>query len=288
VTRLSDKYIAGFLDADGCIAVNLKAGKYKPLLEIKFSQKTSQDEVLSRIQEAAGGRIHVREIKGTWYSSLEYAGAPAEKLLNRIKQYLVIKRYYAEACLRFVEAREPCGDPKAARARLKAERKIPSLPIPKHATRKWLAAYVDGDGCFSARVNSSKSAIIELSIASSSYDTEGLEVVQKMFGGRIYYPKGGYRVLKIHLSPSKAREMLNYFGKHLIVKKDQADFILGCAEMGHYRDGKSIKAALKQLKAQPHRLNEPGADVAKLLNEVKDLPQSWRDKKTAQATVGTT
>ena len=64
----------------------------------------------------------------------------------------------------------------------------------------------------------------------------------------------------------------SYFAAELIIKQDQARFLLGCAEMGHFRDGKSIKSALKQLKAQPHRLSEPKADVPALLATVQDPP----------------
>jgi ribosomal protein S14 len=60
-----------------------------------------------------------------------------------------------------------------------------------------------------------------------------------------------------------------------VTKKDQAMFILGCAKMGHYRDGKSIKAGLKHLKAQEHRLSESEADVSGLLKTVEDKEDFW-------------
>jgi hypothetical protein len=62
----------------------------------------------------------------------------------------------------------------------------------------------------------------------------------------------------------------------MVVKRDQAQFLLGCAKMGHLRDGENIKAALKHLKARPHRLNEQGADIGHLLQKVQDLPRKKR------------
>ena len=42
--------------------------------------------------------------------------------------------------------------------------------------------------------------------------------------------------------------------------------------MGHYRDGINIKLALKHLKTQPHRLNETGDSVDKMMETIKDIP----------------
>lgn len=291
MSKLSEKYIAGFLDADGCIEVQWKGGKYKPLLQVSFSQATPQDEVLEMIRVEHGGRMRRKEVKGNFYTELTLAGATAEKLLNRVKKHLVIKRYYADAVLSVIEKREPPEDLEAARVWIKKQRKVKSLPLPNYPPRKWLAGYFDGDGCVWTCYRKKGGHVqVATGIACAKYDTEGIEVLQKAFGGRIKpHGKNGNSVLQwiLSLAPSKAKQFFEYFGKHLVVKRDQADFILACARMGNFRDGEAIHQSLKNLKAHPHRLNEPGADVANLVQGIEQIPSKlWRKTIEAQATVG--
>lgn len=284
MSRLGDKYIAGFLDADGSIGVSWRAGKYKPQLTLSFSQKTSQDEVLHLIQRELGGCLRTKIIGDVSYSELCLRDKPAVMALNRIKKHLVIKRRYADVCLQYVEAGVPQPNWKELAKELKKERRIRSLPLPKHPTRQWLAGYFDGDGCLYANTIASGTAVVEVSIASSDYDTEGIEIIQKVFGGSIYTQKNATKIWKVFASPSKAKEFFGYFAKHSIVKADQIYFILSCSEMGHFRDGRRICETLKNLKAQPHRLSEPKVDHAELMAEVKDLPprRAGRPKRQSE------
>lgn len=280
---LSEKYIAGFLDSDGCIFINWKKGKYKPLLCLSFSQKTSQDKVLYLIQEAIGGYIHCHCVKGNSYSELKLNGKDSQKALYRIKKYLVIKRHYAESCLHVIKQETGWDNWQEIRIWLKQQRRVLSLPLPNYPSRKWLAGYVDGDGCFHARVpksRTSKSCRISMEIASSEYDREGLDILHKAFNGIIHKHnkrnESGVTIrYMLDLVPSKAKKVLGHFAKYLVTKKDQANFILGCAEMGNYHDGETIKATLKQLKTRGHRLNEPEADIRNLLSYVKKKEWSW-------------
>lgn len=272
--KLSEKYIAGFLDADGYMGLQFRG--IKPTLILGFSQKSSKDDVLNRIQSEIGGSKRVKIINGASYSDLTLCSKSAKKALNRIKKYLVIKRNYAHACLDVAEKK--IVDKQDAIKNLKFQRLQKSYPLPNFPTRKWLAGYFDGDGCLSV-MNTRKpfgQAHIVVHIASSNFDTEGIEILHKSFGGAIHGMRNGrckQWVLSLD-SPSKAKEFLGYFGKHSIVKRDQILFVLGCAEMGHYRDGKNIKSVLKQLKSQEQRLSESG--VAKLIGTIKDLPKQKR------------
>jgi hypothetical protein len=240
-------------------------------LSLEFSQLTAQDEVLFRIQDVLGGAISISASRQA--STLKVHGKPAELALNRIRKHLVIKRHYANVVLDMV--RKPVNM-ESAKAYLKAQRQQKSLPMPNFPPRKWLAGYFDGDGSFQIRVSPrSGSAQIVASIVSSAYDSEGIEILQKAFGGSMRQWSGqsgtGLVVWTMSMPPSKAIEFIGYFQKHLITKREQALFILGCAAMGHSQDGERIKAAMKQLKAQPHRLNVPRSDVAGLLATVSPM-----------------
>lgn len=256
MARLSEKYIAGFLDADGYIGIHWKAGKYKPLLMVGFSQRTSHDKVLQLIQKELGGAMRIKTIKDRDYSELVLKGKAATMALYRIKKQLIIKRHYADVCLDLVSQGIP-EDLDKAKAYMKEQRRIKSLPLPNYPPRKWLAGYFDGDGSFICVVRYKGAAEFKCSIAASYYDVEGIEIIQKNFGGRINNHRSkDVKMWTLGLPPSKARKFISYFAKHMILKKDQAYHILNCASVGHYRDGRNIKEAMKQLKAQEHRLSD--------------------------------
>lgn len=277
MSKLGEKYIAGFLDADGCIMIQWKPldrkdsdpTRKRASVTLKFSQMTVQDEVLDRIQEAIGGGKYTRKDGA---SSLEVTGKAAHMVLSRIQKHLVIKRHIAGIAL---EMHGKVFDKEEGLKLFRQHRKIKSLPLPNYPSRQWLAGYFDGDGCFSTRLpKTRRNAQFTAEIVASDYDAEGVELIQKAFGGSIcvHGQEGHLRAYTLTMPPSKAKEFLSHFAKHLITKRDQAYFILGCAEMGHYRDGSSIKSAMKQLKAHPHRLNEPKSDVTALLSTVRDIP----------------
>lgn len=286
MARLSEKYVAGFLDSDGSIQVVLRADCNYPMISLAFSQSTDQDEVLHLIQRDYGGALT--------YSAARAAGDPGGKasaattlalgskasrmLLSRIHKHLVVKRRYAEVCLDVIKEKVTKDDHERVRAYLKVQRQIPSTYMPNYPSRKWMAGYLDGDGCFSVqRLSKLGNASLILHVAAAKYDEIGIRLLQKAFGGRLHDMCSG-RVTQwcLPFPPSKAKEVLNFCGQYLVVKRDQAEFVKGCAEMGHYRDGSSIKAALKQLKAHPHRLSEPNADVSAMLALVQDIPPRQR------------
>ncbi len=275
MAKLSPKYIAGFFDADGTVSVIFQRHLKRPQLRMSFSQETQQDEVLHRIHEEWGGCLSYSIIKGNSYTKLSWSGnKQCHMLLNRIRKFLVIKRHYVDVCLDLIKHEVSEDEYPHLKAYLKIQRRERSLPLPKHPTRKWLAGYIDGDGCLSVkRVNKAAgNAGLVLNLVASSFDTEGIEIIQKQYGGRIHDMREG-RVKQYFLSlpPSKVRSMFPEIIQAMVVKRSQAEFILKCAEMGHFRDGKNIKSALKHLKAHPHRLSEPKPNISELVAGIQDL-----------------
>lgn len=259
MARLSEKYVAGFFDADGSITLNWHQKTWtRPQLRLSFSQLSSQDEVLKLIHRDYGGRMRTIAPRGTTgqITELTFEGKHADMLVNRIAKYSVIKRAYALTLQE--RARSETGDKDELKRWCKEQRRQKCLPLPNFPARKWLAGYLDGDGCFSASLSASGSAVISCSVGTWIHDVGGIEIIAKNFGGGIYPFSGkpDVRQWRLNLNPSKAKEFLAYFGRYSIVKKSQIDFILSCAEMGHYRNGERIKAELKQLKAHGHRLSE--------------------------------
>lgn len=292
MTTLSEKYLAGFLDADGSIQVMWRPVDRddkdptvrRPYLALEFSQRSDRDEVLREIQRTFGGKLD-ENVRGP-YSKLVIFGSQAVQVLNRIRKHLVIKRNYAEAVLGLL------GEPRKvelAQAYLKSQRRVRSLPLPNYPSRKWAAGYFDGDGSISVRTQKGRTAAaVYFEVACSDYDSEGVEILQKAFGGTVNVMDASRKHLRkwtLSVPPSKLKEIHRHFGQYLIVKKSQFDFLMGCAQMGHFRDGSSISAGVKQLKAQPHRLSEPNV-TADLLANVRDVPDEevLGRKRVAMAT----
>jgi len=272
---LGDKYIAGFLDGDGCITLQWQyptrdrsnPEKRRANIQVKFTQLTRRDEVLLRIQSQYGGYIYYR--KGHNTTNLTITGKDAVKLLSRVKQYLVLKRRYAEVLLEMHG--QTYENKTEMREYMKEQRTIKSLPVPKHPTRGWMAGYVDADGTLVASVwekGNRTNASITLQITCSSFDSEGIETLQQFFGGKINPMKNNtLKRWRINIPASKAEKVLGYYAKHSIIKADQTYFVLGCSKMKHFRDGKNIKKILSDLKAQPQRLSE----LSSLIKEVEDI-----------------
>lgn len=285
--KLSEKYIAGFLDSDGTCGIKYirtDAG-YKPILYVEFSQEIRRDKVLHLMRSAVdGGSVYHRG----GYAVLNLPPKVGRNLLTRMSKHLVLKRHFAEECVRVVHDHKgrflDLDGVHALKEHMKAERKRENVyPLPNYPTRKWVAGYFDGDGTIgvSYRKNNGYCYLSARIVADNHY-TAGIRLLQKTFGGGIYRMKRkaghSHPYWVMNLPPSKAKQFLGYFAKHSVVKRDELYFVLRCAEGGNYRDGKTIQQTIKHLKAQEQRLNDPGADIQELVDRVDFSIQSSRWK----------
>lgn len=299
--RLSDKYLAGLLDSDGCIALiwnpplmrKGEEGLQRAYVTVQFSQKTPDMSFMHLIAnsltppslEEVWGSFRTSE-SGTHYWLT--AGTKATSVLMRLKKYLVLKRTLADCAIemngRAMDVEEGKKHFDAARA---------ASPMPNHPTRKWVAGYLDGNAHFQVRLRNGMSADVLLRVNDEAFERVGLDLLQKAFGGscREYVIPSGNKMVEWRLSmdTAKMRSMFESgrsgIAKHMTLKTDQVYFLLGCARFGHWRDGERIKNGVEQLRSTYplHRLNGPGAEVTELLMTVRDLPD--RRGHRAQAIV---
>jgi hypothetical protein len=283
-TRITEKYLAGFVDADGTFGIRFKrmSHGWKALMYLEAGQTVKKDKIIHRIRETFGGYIQVMPrsgYNGDEYSKWNLTSKQSETLLSRIRKHLVLKRAYADFCLSYMQIhRGFLNDEQMQKDKqlLQEARSMRSDPLPNYPSRKWVAGYFDGDGCIASRLNNSgrfcKPAVLQARIETDR--TEGIELLQKAFGGKIYNGRvQATKVWILHLEPSKAKKFLGYFCKHSITKRAEIYFALGCAEGGNYRDGIPIRQALQHLKTQEQRLNDPEVNVSFLLHQVRfDIP----------------
>jgi len=287
---MNEKYLAGFIDADGHISVRARKGA-KPDLEVSAAQRARYRDILDYAQTEFGGCI--RERFDGKYLELQMRCGPARKCLERLKKYMVIKGHQAEALIALVDGSpvlKTDEEVKSVRARVKQIRATPRETLPNFPSRKWLAGYFDGDGSFTAKVAKDGGyGYPRASILASPNYRAGIDLIYKCLGGSIS-KSGNNFTWQISLSqPSKAIQFLEYFAKHLSIKKPQAYYLLGCAKSGNFRNGDLIREHLMSLNAQQHRLSDPASYAADLVRQVdfdiEKKPCNWigRDRKKRQS-----
>lgn len=269
---LSDKYAAGFLDGDGSILIETNPVKR---LVLAFHQKELNSGVIDLLSQWLTGGIRDdrsgrRRGTATHAARLRFTGQKAVDVLCRLKPYLVTKRVRANRILRELGFTERVG----------------TDSIPVYPSRKWLAGYFDADGCIYAGVNKhGGSASIQLSIDTDGVEKDGIVLVHKAFGGIIRQRGKTDNCWRWELKADSAsiRKFFEPIAQHLLVKREQAYFILGCAKMGHFRDGEIIADTLKVMKTHPHRLNDLAAtvDVSAQLALVREVPTQGRYRHAA-------
>jgi hypothetical protein len=280
---LSEKYLAGVIDADGSFGVRFfrrKEGDFRPACFFEVSQSPKANQMLYALQESFGGTVSAR-VKGTTGFGGEQASSwsvphtQGKKLLARIEKFLVVKRARVSIYLKYLDTvqRVPADRLALHQQQLRTALTV-QHPLPNYPSRKWLAGYFDGDGCFASRVTRAGRSYLSARVTAHKDADAGVRLLHKAFGGAVNYSKGEHLPCWVlHMPPSKAKQFVGFFAKHLIVKRAQAYFVLGCAEGGNYRDGHTIHSILRQLKAQGQRLNDTGADVSTLLEQVRfDVP----------------
>lgn len=277
---LSEKYIAGFVDADGHLSVRARLGA-RPDLTFSVAQSVEYIDILKDIQEQFGGFIRPKADGA--HAELCLRSGPARKAFERLKKYLVLKRDHAELFLDLVDRGTVVQNEAqvaAIRARVKEIRAYGATRQPNYPSRKWMAGYVDGDGSFTCKVcKKTGYAYPTLTILAAPNYLVGITLLQKAFGGRIQ-AMGSNAVWSVSLSqPSKIEQVLSHCAPYLIRKQAQAYFLLGCAKGGNLRDGETIHRTIKALNAQQHRLSDPAAHAAELIRSVRfDTPKKTQGR----------
>ena len=215
------KYWAGLFDADGSFDIHptkRKSGKHYLNVQATLYQKDRS--VLDEFASYYGARVY--ESKGC--HAVRLYGTNAAQFMDEIKKHLVVKYGVVDYILSL--RGETVEDIKEVRRSVRAMRSIGQAKV--FPSRKWMAGYVDGDGCILSSYRK-KDGVLEFKLQVVSHVTQsgGLELIKKQFGGQIL-KQGDVRKWSISLSVSKGKQVLGYFMKHLKMKKSQAALVLEC------------------------------------------------------------
>lgn len=220
---IDEKYTAGFVDADGSIGIHpvkLVDGSFRIHAKLQLGQLAKNDQTLRDVAEEYDVAIRPKvQPNGAIFHTVDLVGTKATMLLDRIGKHLVIKDELAKYVVSLNGSTVNGPTLKSIKQVVKLLRKK-DVPTKKHPSRKWMAGYVDGDGCFYARVGKNGVLNSKLVIATSADALAGISLVQKAFGGHIR-TQGRAAYLEVYLSSTKIKELYAYFGTHLRNKKSQ-------------------------------------------------------------------
>lgn len=238
------KYYAGIFDADGTFDVQFTKRSedvYYAQVRCTLYQVESRRKVLDMLAQEFN--VKVKPSKGCLCVTLNCS--KAIMFIQQVKNHLIIKRPVAEKVLELdktfcskIETKELRSLIKESRLCSSYERNFPS--------RKWMAGYIDGDGSINSYFNK-RTGLVEyrLSIVSHHSQRSAIDLIHKCFGGRVHKDKNCIRyALTLNYS---TRDKLSYFGKHLILKKSQYDFVKNIItnQLNFKKNGATYESNLK-------------------------------------------
>lgn len=231
-----NKYLAGLLDADGCIGLSFKKYKdyYTTSLVFNLQQSFSVDPDGSLIKALRDfydmGRVIYRDLSGEYSSVVvwQMGTQDSTKMFNLVKKHLRIKGTHWENLVWLQDELKGFHLSEENIVELKEFSKCSRassrwIKHPKHLSFSWVAGYFDGDGHYRFRerrkyiksVNrfcNAKELCVQVSC-----DVSDIHLIEKLvedFGGTYYFHKQGHIIYKRSLGKT-SRSFAVPFLKHL-------------------------------------------------------------------------
>lgn len=241
-----NKYIAGLLDADGCLGLtfNPYKGRFMINLTFIFLQALSNDPdglLVKAIQSFYNiGSISYRNLKGdNNYSSVAVWTMGSKDFLKfyfLIKNHLRIKGTHWDNLVWLYMELKGCYLSEENIIELKEFSKYSRknsrwLKQPKHLSFAWFAGYLDGDGHYRLRHRKKfikkygkccNSNELSMSIACDKDDSHVLDKIQVDFGGHQHHHKKGHFIWTLALGKNStvwALKLLKQLRKYCCLEK---------------------------------------------------------------------
>lgn len=264
------KYFAGFLDSDGSVAIQarkLTNGKFTLQARVTLTQLTHRADVINEVAEFYGVSVNKVNHDEGWNeaSTVILTCKKAVNFLQHVRNHLVIKQSLADYIMTLDGQVVNEEVLKAIKGIIKNIRNSPKQLTKSEISSRWLAGYFDGDGCLRAQVRENGNIALRAEVTTYKWDTSGVELLQKVYGGSIH--RSGPNAIRWvkHLDETNCKVVLGDIVKHSRIKRTQLEYALGFVGNGKHllRKGGSkeanitFKENLQQMK-QPHRLSESG------------------------------
>ena len=241
------KYLAGIMDADGCLSFMFSDRKehddaFYVVLHMFLASSDTVDKhgFLETLPALTGMGAVYRETKNAQCRRWTVTkGADIEMLLPRLIKHMVVKgkhwQWMLETRRRYrgvTLTRAQCVDLVAASRKSRVENAGPVKPK-SHPTWAWVAGYLDGDGHYSFKSRNKKNGCLNIYVGATAHvnDVIALDLLQKAFGGRIMDHVGAAQVKRWrrNLGPRDGSFALRFLPKvvnHSRLKKHAIEQIL--------------------------------------------------------------
>lgn len=226
------KYLAGLLDADGCLHYSHNNGYLSLTLSLSMSESIDKDGKFSKYLVSKVGKLYTRKRDDNWSVQNEWVVRrrnDLEKTLPHIIKHMVVKGKAWSLMLETFREKKAVlltEEEFFELRRLAHEQRGPLKPK-KHPTWAWTAGYLDGDGWYLKRTRPKQ---VEQHVGAVSHieHTEGLELLHKAFGGVLKEDRGHMRWIK-NLGPRDKQFALRFLRKmvnHSHLKKWKIEQLL--------------------------------------------------------------
>lgn len=212
------KYLAGLLDADGSLCYAHNNGYLSLVLSLSLSESIDRNGQFAKYLGSKVGKLYTRKRDDKWATQNEWVvrkRSDLEKLLPHITKHMVVKGKKWQKMLETFREYKACKIGLDNFYSLREEHNSLRGPIKlkKHPTWAWVAGYIDGDGWYLKRKRT-RQIEQHVGVVSHKDRREGVELLQKAFGGVLKEDRGHIRWIK-NLGP-RDKKFAIYFLKKMV------------------------------------------------------------------------
>lgn len=227
------KYLAGLLDADGCLSFHFTDDKLYLEMSLAASESVDHFGYIDSLSEKIGS-LSIRQYpdKPTWSPSHQWRVSSRRDLnliLPRVINHMVIKgAHWKRLFDKYTELKgQPILKKELEEFSVESRKRVGPVKPKNHPTWAWVAGYLDGDGCYIHKNYKGKNTT-RIDAVSHVDDRTGIDLLVKAFGGTLF-KEGNY--LRWRRSAGKrssdfAIPFLKKVHKHSRLKKHKIEQML--------------------------------------------------------------
>jgi hypothetical protein len=227
------KYLAGLLDADGCLSFNFVDGKLYMEMSLSASESIDHNGYIDTLAERIGNlAICKYPDKPNWSNSHQWIVTSRRDLnliIPRVVGHMVIKgAHWKRMFDKYTELKGMNVSKEELQEFSSSSRKETGSIKPKiHPTWAWVSGYLDGNGCYIQKKHNGKNTI-RIDAVSNIDDRVGIDLLVKAFGGTLFLEDDYLRWRRAagKRSTSFAIPFLKKVHKHSRLKKHKIEGML--------------------------------------------------------------
>lgn len=194
------KYLAGLLDADGCLTYSYNNGYLALSMQLSASESIDREGKYLKYLSSKVGRLYTRKRDDNWAVQNEWVirkRSDLEKFIPHVAKHMVVKGAKWQHMLETFRKYKGLGISKGELETLReeADQHKGSIRFKKHPTWAWTAGYIDGDGWYLKRERG-KHVEQHVGVVSHPEHPEGVELLHKAFGGVLKLDRGHLRWIR--------------------------------------------------------------------------------------------